>query len=296
MVKLNFSANPPLAIKGEIFCLFVLFITNTSFVRGQWKDTIALRETVVSLSVIDRFLAKSASKIPKRVASIKYKSQYAIQAINVEQDTFQFKSIVNTYYLKKHIDWSKSIHQQYHWEYDTISGDINPFKHNGMIKMDLSYFKQLVQVQYIHDLLSIYLRKSIIKEMDTTSDNTVFHFKGKLSKEDIRAVEINRGILVFGNENQMLKQAKLFLDYKSLIRESEYKIKTILQWSFLSFDRSNEVSDLSIQTTVYSKESNAVIWKIKQCFSKINIPVHPMKRKPKTFNTEDFFEFNCLHK
>lgn len=289
MVKLNFSANPPLAIKGEIFCLFVLLITNTSFVRGQWKDTIALKETVVSLSLIDRFLAKSASKIPRRVPPVKFKSEYAIQAINVEQDTFQFKSIVNTYYLKKHIDWSKSIHQQYHWEYDALGGDTNPFKHNEMIKMDLSYFKQLVQVQYIHDLLSIYLRKSIIEEMDTASNQTVFHFKGKLSKENTRAVEINRGILVFGNENQMLKQAKLFLDHKSLIGESEYKIKTILQWSFPSFERSNEVSDLSIQTTVHSKESNAVIWKIKQCFSKNNIPVHPMKRKPKTFNTEDFF-------
>ena len=122
MVKLNFSANPPLAIKGEIFCLFVLFITNTSFVRGQWKDTIALKETVVSLSLIDRFLAKSASKIPRRVPPVKFKSEYAIQAINVEQDTFQFKSIVNTYYLKKHIDWRKSIHQQYHWEYISSMG------------------------------------------------------------------------------------------------------------------------------------------------------------------------------
>ena len=289
MVKLNFSANPPLAIKGEIFCLFVLLITNTSFVRGQWKDTIELKETVVSLSLIDRFLAKSASKIPRRVPPVKFKSQYAIQAINVEQDTFQFKSIVNTYYLKKHIDWRKSIHQQYHWEYDALGGDTNPFKHNEMIKMDLSYFKQLVQVQYIHDLLSIYLRKSIVEEVDTSSDQIVIHFRGKLNKEDAGDVEINRGVLVFGNEDEMLKHAKLFLDYKSLIRENEYKIKTILQWSFPSFDRSNEVSDLSIQTTVYSKELNAVTWMIKQCFFKNNIQVHPIKRKPKTFNTEDFF-------
>lgn len=289
MVKLNFSAYPPLAIKGEIFCLFVLLITNTSFVRGQWKDTIELKETVVSLSLIDRFLAKSASKIPRRVPPVKFKSQYAIQAINVEQDTFQFKSIVNTYYLKKHIDWRKSIHQQYHWEYDALGGDTNPFKHNEMIKMDLSYFKQLVQVQYIHDLLSIYLRKSIVEEVDTSSDQIVIHFRGKLNKEDAGDVEINRGVLVFGNEDEMLKHAKLFLDYKSLIRENEYKIKTILQWSFPSFDRSNEVSDLSIQTTVYSKELNAVTWMIKQCFFKNNIQVHPIKRKPKTFNTEDFF-------
>lgn len=289
MVKLNFSANPPLAIKGEIFCLFVLLITNTSFVRGQWKDTIELKETVVSLSLIDRFLAKSASKIPRRVPPVKFKSQYAIQAINVEQDTFQFKSLVNTYYLKKHIDWRKSIHQQYHWEYDALGVDTNPFKHNEMIKMDLSYFKQLVQVQYIHDLLSIYLRKSIVEEVDTSSDQIVIHFRGKLNKEDAGDVEINRGVLVFGNEDEMLKHAKLFLDYKSLIRENEYKIKTILQWSFPSFDRSNEVSDLSIQTTVYSKELNAVTWMIKQCFFKNNIQVHPIKRKSKTFNTEDFF-------
>ena len=296
MVKLNFSANPPLEIKGEIFCLLVLLATNISFVSGQWQDTIALKETVVSLSLIDNFLAKSASKIPKRVPPVKYKSKYVIEAINAEQDTFQFKSLVNTYYLKKQIDWSKSIHQQYHWEYDSISDDINLFDHNEMIKMDLSYFKQLIQVQYIHDLLSIYLRKSIIEKVDTSSDQTVFHFRGKLSKEDTRALEINRGLLVFGKEDQMLKKAKLFLDYTRLIGESEYKIKTVLKWTFPSFDCSNEVSDLSIKTTVYSKEANIVKWMVKQCFSKNNIPVHPMKKIPKTFNTEDFFEFNRLCK
>ena len=164
------------------------------------------------------------TKIPKKISPVKYKSFYTIRAVKAKKDTFELESVVNSYYLKKNIDWNTSIHKQYHWHFDSLSGDIDSFRKDEMIKMDLSYFKQLLQVHYIHDLLRRYLRNSIVLEMNTTSDSTILHFRGKLIKDKETDVAINGGFLVFGKEDQMLKRAKLNLSYTSFNREMEYKI------------------------------------------------------------------------
>lgn len=295
MVKLNFSANPPLEIKGEIFSIILLIISSTLCVHGQWKDTIQLKETIITLPLLDSFLAKSQSKIPKKISPVKYKSFYTIRAVKAKKDTFELESVVNSYYLKKNIDWNTSIHKQYHWHFDSLSGDIDSFRKDEMIKMDLSYFKQLLQVHYIHDLLRRYLRNSIVLEMNTTSDSTILHFRGKLIKDKETDVVINGGFLVFGKEDQMLKRAKLNLSYTSFNREMEYKIKTIMQWSFPNFDDSNEVTNLRIYTNVFSAGLKVVEWEVDQVFSKSKIPNIKENSTPKTLNTRNFFEFNSLY-
>lgn len=295
MAKLNFNTYPPLEIKGEIFSIILLIISSTLCVHGQWKDTIQLKETIITLSLIDSFLAKSQSKIPKKISPVQYKSFYTIRVVKATKDTFELKSIVSSYYLKKNINWNTSIHKQYHWHFDLLSGDIDSFRKDEMIKMDLSYFKQLLQVHYIHDLLIRYLRNSTVLEMNTTSDSIILHFRGKLIKDHATEVEINGGFLVFGKEDQKLKRAKLNLSYISFNLKMEYKIKTILQWSFPNFDHSNEVSDLRINTTVFSTELNDVEWEVDQFFSKNKIPIIKKNSMPKTLNTSEFFEFNSLH-